>query len=644
MTVVQSLDQVVALSPGWLPAGTFGYYTTPGSIGLYNDLVADYAQLYSQQPAVRTVVEFLARNIAQLGLHVFRRVSDTDRQRLIDHPLAQLLERPNPWTTRYRLIDATMQDLGIYWNAYWLKVRVAGQMRLMQIPPRFMRVKGTLVPVAYEIMMAGKIIELDPTELVHFRGYNPNNALVGLSPLETLRRMLAEEQAANDYREGFWKNSARISGVLERPAGAAPLSDDASKRLRAQWEAMYAGENGSGRTAILEEGMTFKSQTYDFQQSQYLETRKLNREEVAAAYHIPPPAVGILERATHANITEQHKDLYQDTLGPWLEMLQSEIELQLLPEFPDQNGIYLEFNLADKLKGSFEEQATAFSTAVGRPWLTADEARARQNLPGLGGDAAVLVTPLNVLVGGQASPRDSAPPPKGTLPKGLKAASGEIDATLPAVRARHREQWTNVLGRFFARQQSAVLARLGKGQKRVADAWDETRWNRELKADVLALSTATATVFGQHTATAFGAVLDVPRLGAWLDEHSMIAAERINRTTRQQLQDAEGDAEAQARVFGVATSSRAAQIAQTQVTQAANFGAHSGAEQAGARRKRWVTTNPDARPSHAAANGTTLALGDEFDVEGQRGRWPGEPKLGAANVAGCTCSLAFLGG
>src|SRR5690554_6984432 len=51
--------------------------------------------------------------------------------------------------------------------------------------------------------------------------------------------------------------------------------------------------------------------------SDLIEARKLTREEVAAAYYIPPPLVGILDHATFSNIREQHKQLYQDTLGPW---------------------------------------------------------------------------------------------------------------------------------------------------------------------------------------------------------------------------------------------------------------------------------------------------------------------------------------
>src|SRR5262245_29435221 len=74
----------------------------------YSAYAADYAALYRTQPAVRTVVDFLARNVAQLGLHVYRRVDDTDRERLTDHDLAQWIEKPNFATTRYRLFEALM--------------------------------------------------------------------------------------------------------------------------------------------------------------------------------------------------------------------------------------------------------------------------------------------------------------------------------------------------------------------------------------------------------------------------------------------------------------------------------------------------------------------------------------------------------
>src|SRR4030042_2010236 len=116
-----------------------GWPSTTGSVSLYNSYSRTYAALYREQPNVRVCVDFLARNIAQLGLHVFRRGSDTDRGRLTPHPLGQVLAKPLPADFKvsyYRLIDSLMSDLGIYFNAYWLKIRVAdGPLGLRRGPP-----------------------------------------------------------------------------------------------------------------------------------------------------------------------------------------------------------------------------------------------------------------------------------------------------------------------------------------------------------------------------------------------------------------------------------------------------------------------------------------------------------------------------
>ena len=415
MAIVQSVGALADLSPNWWPI------TNYGSVRMYDQYNYDYATIYRTQPNVRTCVDFLARNIAQLGLHVFRRVSDTDRVRLRDHPLAQVLAKPLPAEFKvsyYRLIESLMGDLGVYFNAYWLKVKAKSEERgagsermgLLRIPPALVYVYGGLIPTRYEVNFGGVMKTFAPNEIVHFRGYNAEDAVSGLSPLETLRRVLAEEHAAGDYREHFWQNAARQAGIIERPKDAPEWSKTARERFKAEFEALYSGGDNSGRTAILEEGMTWKPGTFNAQESEFLAGRKLTREECARAYHIPLPLVGILDHATFSNITEQHKNLYQDSLGPWMAMIEQDIMLQLLSEFDDTEGVYVEFNIAEKMQGSFLEQTQSLQSAVGRPWVTADEARARMNLPSLGGDADALVTPLNVLVGGQASPRDSAPP------------------------------------------------------------------------------------------------------------------------------------------------------------------------------------------------------------------------------------------
>jgi HK97 family phage portal protein len=457
---LQSVNALAGVAPGdpaWSNAS--GGYGWP--YGCASDPQV-YACLYRTQPNVRTVVDFLARNIAQLGVHVFRRVSDTDRERLADHELADWLYHPTPACTHYRLIETLMQDLGIYFSAFWLKVRENGRIGLQRLPPEQMVVLGGLVPSVFRWITArGAVFDIPPKEIVYFTGYDPANPLTGLSPLETLRRLLAEDAAAMDHREAFWRNAARIEGVVERPASAKTWTPEQVDSWRNQWRAKFGGASGVGAVPVLQDGMTFKPIAFTPRQAEYTSARKLTREEVAAAYHVPLPMVGILDHATFSNIREQHKQLYQDTLGPWLVMLAEEIERQLLPECRDRDRVYVEFNIAEKLTGSFEEQALALHTLVGAPIMTRNEGRGRLNLPAIddpGADA--LVRPLNTTASGGETTPNANPDP-------------DDDVAIGPVIERAWQRQAAVVGKAAPEFRAA--------------AFDVDRWNSELVADLVPL-------------------------------------------------------------------------------------------------------------------------------------------------------------
>lgn len=608
------------------------------NISLTADFSADYATIWKTQPHVRTVVGFLARNIAQIGLHAFERTSDTDRKRLSDHPLAALIAKPNPRTTRYRLIDALVNDLGIFDVACWVKARTGKESvdGLLRLPPQQIEPLGDSWAWPEGVRFKGNKgkVDLPADQIVLFRGYNPTDARWGVSPMETLRRVLAEEYQATLYREQLWRNGARFPGYIKRPKSAGDWSPEARERFRADWRGLYTGSGpGAGGTPVLEDDMEFQAGGITPAQAQYLETRKLTREEVAAAFHIPLPMVGILDHATFSNIKEQHQNLYQDTLGPWLEMIQQEIGLQLVPEFDATGTVYVEFNLAEKMKGSFEEQATSLQTAVGAPWLTRNEARARQNLPQVeGGDA--LVTPLNVLTGGQASPTDSAPDaPKTGAPR---AKADEFTRNMRLLKARetdqHAKKFAEVLTAFFGRQASVVLSRIGAG----GDWWDGKRWDDELTADLLPVATATAGAIGKTEASRLGFAddFDPDRTVNFLSAVAARYAGQVNETTKSHLDAAVSDADADpATVFDTAKTSRAVGVAAMVTTFVAGFGAVEAAKQVAQANdveptKTWITgANP--RPEHAAMDGETVPIDEPFSDGND---WPG-------GLPGCNCTV-----
>jgi len=646
MAIVQNGDGLLNVRPTSPIPAILG-----GSIRLFDDRMVDYAELYKSQHEVRTVIDFLARNISQIPLHAYRRLGDNQRERITGSPVTDTIERPDIYTTRSRWMEALVKDLCIFDEAIRVKVRHEdGRIALVRVPPTMVKPIGTnwLRPDGYEIVGKEQTVRFTRDEVIHIHGYDPKDPRKGLSPLETLRQLLAEQYAAAEHREGLWRQGARASLVIERPLGAPQWSDTARSRFRADWDASFTGAKNSGKTAVLEEGMVAKPlETFSPRDAQYLETAQLAREIVASAFGVPIGLLG-LGTSTYASLTEQNRQLYQNALAPWLTLIQEELEAQLLYEF-DEPDAYYEFMLADKLKGSFEEQAAVLQASVGAPYLTRNEARARLNLTAIeGGDE--LVTPLNVLVGGQANPQDSVPDSRllGTRSAPMPMAKSALGRdTYVQIRDEATEEFNSIFKSNLNRQRRAVLSRLGAQKSELAEVkakpgklFDRQRFDKELAKDLLPAMRKTA----KNSASTVGS-WDIDNAENWLAAVALSTAKKVNRSTEERIQrslselDEDGDAlDAMDSLFDEMTENEVISAGFTLAGSVANFARNESAYSNNRGTKTWIVTSGNPRASHAAMNGETVAMGETFS---NGARWPGDPDLDIDETANCACICDF---
>lgn len=411
---------------------------------------------WTNQPSIRKVVGFAARNIASVPLHLFERdAADDDRQRIRDGRLADLLRRPtrSPGMTAFRFWEALLID-GLLNDKYVAQlVTHDGYDELVRLPARRVRFENDgldRISAAFFTRSDGTETKLDLTSLIIDVGY-AERGVGGTSPLKTLRHLLDEYTEAVAYRRSIWKNGARVPGIIERPAGTK-WEVDARDRFKRSWGAFTRGGGQEGGTPVLEDGMTYKEvNAFRPKDTNDLEGRQLTDIEVASAFHIAPELVGARE-STFGNKKVFNQMLFGPALGPYIVAWEQLLNAVLVPLLEPTRDVYVEAAVDAKLRGAFEDQASVLSTSVGAPWMTRNEARSRLNLPALDGGEE-LITPLNVLIGGQASPQDG---------KSTEA----------------------VLAKFGQRQAQAVRSQKAAG---AVDWWDRERWDRELVDDLKAV-------------------------------------------------------------------------------------------------------------------------------------------------------------
>jgi len=101
------------------------------------------------------------------------------------------------------------------------------------------------------------------------------------------------------------------------------------------------------------------------------------------------------------------------------------------------------------------------------------------------------------------------------------------------------------------------------------------------------------------------------------------------------------------KIGGNGAKSRAMTIARTETHKAANVSQFTRAQMAATDsgldvRIEWISTNDSrVRDSHRSTNGKIIAMGDSFNVNGTKMKYPSDPSGGAANVINCRCVLGY---
>ena len=619
------------------------------------------SRLYQSQDNLKAVVDFLAASIAQLPLNVYKRNDETDRERDRSSQAARLLWLPNSAMTEYEFIRALMTEYFVFGTVYVLvlpDVDSRSGWQMWPIPSEW--VISTQSGNAYQAESitvvtknGGQPVEIPCTDFVQFKTYSPGNPGGYVSPISALRQTLEEQIQAGRFRRQLWSSSGRLNAQILRPANVAVWDDEQRKRfVDAFRESWGAGGSKAGSIPLLEDGMEIKPFSTSFKESQWMESVKLSREACAAAYGVNPSLIWHTDTQTYASSKDNARALYAECLGPVLQMLQQRINSFLLPMVgADPDLTYVEFDLTEKLKGSFEERASILQAAVGGPWMTRNEARADNNLPPVeGGDE--LIVPLNVVEGGQSSPQDThmeEQEPMTTEPAEPQKMRKKAEAEKLRVKARSTkeedEKMAEVLQAFWKRQASAVLPKIGA---KSAKWWNEERWNTELADDIEPVIRAVADAHGEEVAKAIGSEYRTEQTRKYLRALAEGRAKAINASTYQKLQaavDDEDEEDTPAHVFEVREDKDSITFGRSLAIGVAGWAATreapAQAEQQGFHKtveKRWITgSNP--RPSHALMNGETVPVDEPFS---NGAFWPGDENLDVDESAGCNCSTEIV--
>ena len=295
-----------------------------------------------------------AVNVASIPF-VTERYSAGEWQEATDSRVARLLRRPNPAYDWSALIRQAMYMLDLTGDAWFTVIRNgAGEVsEVWPIFPDKMEVlPGSDRMVAnYRYTKSGRTEVMPSENVLHLRYTNPSDMYYGLSPLQAAARAVDIDEEA----ERWQKTSLQNMGV---PPTVVELQGDVTQEQYEQaskWVKEQSGPEHARKPWVLA-GAQMKSVAQTASDLDFIDGRKMAREEICAAYSVPPPLVGIYENATLSNIETARQILWREGLIPVLSEITAQLNLQLVSD-PNERIVYdlsnveaLRENMTEKLQ------------------------------------------------------------------------------------------------------------------------------------------------------------------------------------------------------------------------------------------------------------------------------------------------------
>ena len=348
---------------------------------------------YLENPWVHAAIKVFAQAMSSVDLLLYPN-NDKDADPLpFTHPLVKLLTgKVNPLMTGAQLMYAHAVHRKLSGEDYWflmdeggnpLKQKEAGK---IDLPAMLLPVRGDLVkekrgsnglPESYAYTVEveeGRTLEREfPVHSVlRFADYDPYDVTRGMGDVESVVRAVELQFQAERYQHGTLKNNGDPGGWVRTKYRLTTAQKDT---LQSSVDDALGNPDNAGKWKVIDSDTDYIPNSMSAKDMEYSDLMKYTRDVILAALGVPPPLVGVWDRATYNNVLEAKRDLWLGGNGVVVSLRQVEDTLNafLIPRLslPGADKIIARFDVGsiDALQQDtsmrVESAARAVSSGIG---------------------------------------------------------------------------------------------------------------------------------------------------------------------------------------------------------------------------------------------------------------------------------------
>jgi HK97 family phage portal protein len=305
------------------------------------------------------VLSFYATMFAQIPLALYRPGANGKAEKVLKHPVLDLLYQPNPDTGAYLFFFAVAIQLKAAGNCFVSTVKPEFGSRkgkvgelwilpLLQVEPD---TDGPLRPVkgywfTPDPTKPGARIYMQRSEVLHLKQYNPDGGVWGLGCITAAEKEITGDDSSIRTQIALLQNQGPKGAVWLEPVNNMPV-EVAPSVLQALKSLLNGGNRARpSEVPVIGSKIGYTAFGVSSTDLQILEYRRANFSDLCSYVGVPSGLLNDKEGMTFANAEAYRKMMYTQSLLPTIGYIASELSRWLVPQFeatywlePDTSGI-----------------------------------------------------------------------------------------------------------------------------------------------------------------------------------------------------------------------------------------------------------------------------------------------------------------
>jgi len=351
-------------------------------------------------PSVFAAVAFLQRTLANLDLFAFRRTDNGDQR--LGGRLGQIVsEAPNnEWNAvamrKYFWGQVFKRGRGLLFIE-----RVNGQPRALY-PMDASNTSVRIDSLGRKTYVFGQVSH-PARDIIDVPFMLKDDQCSTYSPISRGSKAIQLAIAMNDYGSHFFAGGGIPPMALQGPM---PTGQDAMNRAMQDMHASIdTAKNSEKPVFMIPPGYELKQVGFDPDKGQMTEAKRLQNEEIARLFQLPPLFLQDLTHGTYSNTEQQDLHLTKHLIAQWAGEFEQEMNLKLFG--PTNSKRFVRHDLQSLMRGDLKSLMEGLATGVQNSLMKPNEGRKRLSLPDDPDGDKLMIQGATVPVGSQGGQNEN---------------------------------------------------------------------------------------------------------------------------------------------------------------------------------------------------------------------------------------------